>query len=237
MSEIKTAIKTLEGHPLEDTGARTLISELSENVVTSINGQQGEVVLDASDVHALPEDTVIPDAYTLPTASATVKGGVKVGSGLQMNGDVLRVKQEKYVLIETISTEEEMAIIRTEEPDGTPYNFASVALRIKKAENVILQSSIGMTAHIGASKMQPLWTPSTNNTAEQWCYCEVRQYKGLWERERASEWSEYNYTATPMYVKIPSFDAPVVDGENIVKISGAAIPAGLTVEIYGVRQG
>lgn len=27
--------------------------------------------------------------YTLPTASATTKGGVKIGSGLQMNGDVL----------------------------------------------------------------------------------------------------------------------------------------------------
>ena len=27
--------------------------------------------------------------YTLPTASADTKGGVKIGSGLQMNGDVL----------------------------------------------------------------------------------------------------------------------------------------------------
>lgn len=28
-------------------------------------------------------------SYTLPTASATVKGGVRIGSGLQMNGEVL----------------------------------------------------------------------------------------------------------------------------------------------------
>lgn len=36
------------------------------------------------------------DPYTLPTASATVKGGVKVGPGLEMDGDVLRMATHSY---------------------------------------------------------------------------------------------------------------------------------------------
>ncbi len=57
----------------------------------------------ADEVNALPDDTelfsgdyndltnkpTIPSAYSLPTASSTVKGGIKVGDGLEMNGDVL----------------------------------------------------------------------------------------------------------------------------------------------------
>ena len=36
--------------------------------------------------HLLPDDG---STYVLPTASATVKGGVRVGANLSMSGDVL----------------------------------------------------------------------------------------------------------------------------------------------------
>lgn len=41
----------------------------------------------STDIYA-PSPTA---AYSLPTASSTVKGGVKIGSGLQMNGEILSV--------------------------------------------------------------------------------------------------------------------------------------------------
>ena len=48
----------------------------------------------------------IPEAYTLPTASETIKGGVKVGKGLVMDGEALGVEPEdEYELIETIVIE------------------------------------------------------------------------------------------------------------------------------------
>lgn len=49
------------------------------------------------------------------------------------NGNVIVASpKERYELIETITTEEEIAIVRTEELNGTPYNFVAVALRVKK---------------------------------------------------------------------------------------------------------
>lgn len=49
----------------------------------------------------------IPEPYNLPTASADVKGGVKVGKGLQMDGDVLSVKGSgKYELLSQITVGE-----------------------------------------------------------------------------------------------------------------------------------
>lgn len=55
----------------------------SASVVSTFNGRNGDVVLQASDL------TGLIDGSNLPTASATVKGGVKIGSGLTMTGDVL----------------------------------------------------------------------------------------------------------------------------------------------------
>lgn len=54
------------------------------------------------------------EPYTLPTASAEVKGGVKVGSGLRMNGDALEAESEEYAPLETIMIAEEgiMEIVR-----------------------------------------------------------------------------------------------------------------------------
>ena len=90
-----------------------------------------------------------PDAapYTLPTASETVKGGVKVGTGLRMDGDVLNAEVTKEdvdklfeekadklnapVHIDTITIEEETQRIEIDkEPDGTPYAFKKIVVRI-----------------------------------------------------------------------------------------------------------
>lgn len=49
----------------------------------------------AEEVGALPADTEIPEAYTLPPATADTLGGVKVGSGLRMDGDVLETEVQK----------------------------------------------------------------------------------------------------------------------------------------------
>lgn len=187
-----------------------------------------------------PESYVYPavsgggSAYTLPTASAETKGGIKVGSGLQMSGEVLSAKREKYELIETITPEETITITRTEEPDGTPYNFTAIALRAKKPEGVTLSGTITIAAYITSTMALPLYLPATSATTEQWCYCEVRQNRGLWERERAEQWGALNSTATPMYVRMPSFDMPVTEGVNVFKATGT-IPAGVTIEIWGCR--
>ena len=68
--------------------------------VESVNGQIGAVTLTAEDVGALPDDTVIPDAYTLPVATADTLGGVKVGEGMTIDADgvLTATAKELYVL-------------------------------------------------------------------------------------------------------------------------------------------
>lgn len=76
-------------------GDYALKGEIPAVLVKSVNGKTGAVQLSAADVGALSKDTPIPAPYTLPTASADTKGGVKVGKGLQMDGDVLEAEVQK----------------------------------------------------------------------------------------------------------------------------------------------
>lgn len=110
--------------------------------ITDANGQRVFDVEDGKDgqpgqsgVHVGSDEPTDPEVNVwvdpdgepdpLPVASADTLGGVKVGEGLQMDGEVLGVKPEsEYELIETITLAEETSIIeRTVEPDGTPYHF------------------------------------------------------------------------------------------------------------------
>lgn len=63
------------------TANRTVVVKQvdTDGAVDSVNGKTGTVVLDASDVGALPNSTVIPEAIqvsTMPTASATEEGKI-----------------------------------------------------------------------------------------------------------------------------------------------------------------
>ena len=119
----------------EDSGSPSK-GEGNGGAVQSVNGKTGAVKLTAEDVGALPKDTPIPDPYTLPTASETVKGGVKVGNGLQMNGEVLEVVSEGvFELIEKIILEEDSTLIRNQEPDGTPYRLKAIMIKGKTKKN------------------------------------------------------------------------------------------------------
>lgn len=75
-----------------------LDKKLEKAPVTSVNGKTGAVQLNASDVGALPDTTVIPSKTSqldndsgfiteLPIASTTQLGGVKVGAGLSVTAN------------------------------------------------------------------------------------------------------------------------------------------------------
>lgn len=54
-------------------------------------------------------ETILAKPYTLPTASADVKGGVKIGDGLKMDGEVLRVDsvdEAPWEVLKSITTDE-----------------------------------------------------------------------------------------------------------------------------------
>jgi hypothetical protein len=77
------------------------LADVPADKVQSVAGRTGAVTLTAADIGGLATvatsgsyndlsgKPTIPPAYTLPTASGTVLGGVKVGTGLTMTGEVL----------------------------------------------------------------------------------------------------------------------------------------------------
>jgi hypothetical protein len=71
-------------------------------------------------------DGEIPEPYVLPVASADTLGGVRIGKGLRMDGDVLGVEPEgEYELIKTIVLNEEVEMIRS---DG--FNLSKVYVEL-----------------------------------------------------------------------------------------------------------
>lgn len=95
-----------------------------------IRNENGEYV----DIPALvgPRGPKGDDAtYTLPTASYETLGGVKVGNGLQMEGDVLGVVKEEFDLIEELILDEPVSKIeRSQEPNGKKYNFKKILVQL-----------------------------------------------------------------------------------------------------------
>lgn len=185
------------------------------------------------------EIPTMPDPYTLPVASADTLGGVKVGEGLQMDGDVLGVKPEGvYELIETITLEEDMALERTQEPDGTPYNFSAMLIRIFKPANVTFSANISTAATTSDESEIQLYIPASANTnTEQYFVVEIKPEKGYYDVSRY-QWNLITAPNQCYTVKADALNHNVNKRGNIVRYHSrsTALKAGCTYEIWGVRS-
>lgn len=182
--------------------------------------------------------TDIPEPYVLPTASATVKGGVMVGKGLEMDGEALEVKDpEKFDLIEKIVLEEDMtAVERTQEPDGTPYSFSKIGVKLLfKAANVpqsvnykfnnglsyVLTSSNG----IDTKDMYSLVYATTENGA----------FNGYATWGNGSEYAAISMMSAAQYRFLKPIEKLTALHISPVDSTAAKMSAGSVIEIYGVR--
>lgn len=179
----------------------------------------------------------IPAPYTLPTASAEVKGGVKVGNGLQMDGEVLGVHKAIYVHIETFTFNEDSAFERTQEPNGKAYALDAISMQVKKPAGVTIDSSFSVSVYFGNGRIsQPLYFVPCTKTEERWMLSTVENYKGLVRRTRTTDWDIYNSTSAVNEVPFLMYDNVLIAGEVITRIkTNNIIPAGVTFEIWGVR--
>ena len=174
--------------------------------------------------------------YTLPTASASVKGGVMVGDGLEMDGDVMRVKPKGvYELIETITLEEDTAIERTAEPDGTPYRF--VAMTIKSMTTGVMEKSCRMYYCSNGIALASCYFGAITAEGTRYKIDVIEPAYGYWRAEW-SDWRTNNsaYSAlerggATMEMMYRMGEYPVIDR---IRTNGN-LPAGTTLEIWGVR--
>lgn len=185
----------------------------------------------------------IPDAYTLPVASADTLGGVKVGSGLQMDGEVLGVVPEKqFELIETITLETDVeSVIRTSLPDGTPLKLKQLFMKVLSpayTENRRLYINIGNTNAPGVwstDRLAYITNERMINTTGDGSQLVVSDNNG----KMTSSYIPPSAKGATMNIQS---NIPFVDSGSIMAIRVFAysnttntIPAGTTFEIWGVR--
>lgn len=227
---------TAEEVGAQPKGDYALKSEIPAIPVQSVNGKTGKVELTAEDVGALPEDTIIPAPYELPTASASVKGGVKVGEGLQMSGETLGIVPEgKYELIEEINiTETTIAeIVRTNlshkaiiatllsNPDGT------------KTRGVFLEANTTTRKSIVCGGMY-IGTTDTYSSAFQ-----IRKANGRWDPESCGYvkgWGGGNKLGANNASEIEfAADNELIQTIRLYVTHDGSFIVGSRIKIYGVR--
>ena len=145
--------------------------------------------------------------------------------------------EDMYELIETIEVTESTTIKRSEEPDGTPYNFKSVILRIETTATDFATSRwffryiepdkpiIDIFAHDFAA--------FSNKTQKQRSWCELSLDRGLWIASQIA-WTQYTGYQNVQKSGI-LFNKTIEDAPSINYILSSGTTAGTIVEIWGVR--
>lgn len=178
-------------------------------------------------------ETELPGGtYELPTASADVKGGVKVGPGLQMDGDVLGVKEDTWELIETITLEEDTAaIVRNVKLSGVMV-LAKFA-KASKTTNSILRATINSYTKLTGNA----FLRADGETSARFSVVKKGAFWDLSSSGYVFGWGSGQYygqgnASEVVFVK----DNPTIDAIRLYAVDGAGvIPSGSVIEIWGVR--
>ena len=174
--------------------------------------------------------------YTLPAATPDTLGGVKVGKGLRMDGDMLGVVPEgEYELIETITLEEAVTLERSAEPDGTPYAFK--AMTVKTMTTGTQDKACRLYYLCDGAILASTYYDAISSEGTRYKLDIVEPHHGYWKSSNSS-WRTNNST----YASLECGGATMTmvhDTKGYPSISrirtNGPLPAGTTMEIWGVR--
>lgn len=188
----------------------------------------------------------IPAPYTLPVATAETLGGVKVGKGLQMDGEKMGVRKRKLKLIEEITLSDSVTEVkRTKEPDGTNYKFDELQIVIIADKSDSAKSILayaGKTPEGNGIYIYQQYANTTNYTTSVFDWVKEN---GFW---KAKKWSVASSAFPPggsvskaeeitgptMCRQYSETDIPEIWAFLLVG-NGAPISAGVRIQIWGVR--
>lgn len=173
--------------------------------------------------------------YAVKTAMCDGKGAAWTADEQQAARDRMGIGKP-WELIEEIEFAEEAMFLRTQEPDGTPYNFAELILKTEfpptdKTGNIPLYFVIGaLRKTINSYFIAPRGATTTKYGFSK-VWRENQYYRSGW-------WTcVHNIGEYATYYENPlSVDKWQIAEGNIteVNISGA-LDAGTKIQIYGVR--
>ena len=181
--------------------------------------------------------------YTLPTASETVKGGVKVGKGLVMDGDVLRTESSKpFELINEITVAEDVEMVELS-ADSAGNALALSKMRIKIEAPAVAANA---NMHIGVDSNKTwLGTTYVSNFAatdgKRTTVMELKAVGGYWQITIYA--SGASGVITAVQSKPESIMAyPASHEDYLMKTqlyttyTNTVIPTGTKISVYGVRK-
>lgn len=160
------------------------------------------------------------------------------------NPENVEPKHGTYELIETITlTEDVVSIIRTQEPDGTPYKFKAIGV-VVSAEIGSVNCGINMLANYNATRLNTSFINGAISTSvKKYGYTQIYPDFGVWTAIGATSVNGFGWTVTQMTGYSPMQAFAVKESENPyctqvvmqVNMPDATIPAGTVISIYGVR--
>lgn len=178
--------------------------------------------------------------YTLPTASVEVKGGVKINpKHFVMDGDVLGVAPNVvYELIESITLEEAAIFKMTQEPNGTPLKLKSIIARMLVPAGMTTSAGTTCYYRCNGGAVAYIWYGgiTTANTKDMKRIDKVSLEGGYWVSEWV-DWQTANDAAFKRFIWKEYLmgknekSQPYIDEIDIRQ----TLPAGTTIEIWGVR--
>jgi hypothetical protein len=142
-------------------------------------------------------------------------------------------KENEYELIETITTENESVVVRTEEPDGEKYNFVSCLLLMRTADT---EGNATVSVYLQNSKSGDniVRLSLGKGAANNYGYVKADKRNGMWEysgRSLSADPSTLaNFFTNYNTLNLEEKNSPVIDRIQIFNL-----PIGSTITIKGVR--
>lgn len=149
-----------------------------------------------------------------------------------------------YELIETITlTEDATSVVRTQEPDGTPYAFKAIGV-VVQAEVGSGNCGINVLGNYGSTRLQSAFiNGAISNSIKKYGYAQIYPDWGAWTAIGSTAVNGFTWTVTQMTGYSPGQAFSVKESENPyctqmvmqVNIPGVTIPTGTVISVYGVR--
>lgn len=160
-----------------------------------------------------------------------------VGDGLQMDDGVLGVYRQKMELIETITVEgsDVKSIVRTAEPDGTPYNFDTIFVYITISASSVT-SEMGILVGRGNEYYDNAYLNIRPNANDTYAVAKIRAYNGVIDVEGSSVNNTYGGNISMMQRMLPTpFTGDSIKQLNVSGNNPNNLPDKSVIRVYGRR--
>lgn len=206
------------------------IGTTDAGVLFLYNSRNGDIDARSANIAVTPYNL----DYAVKAAMCDGKGAAWTSAEQKAARERMGV-DKAYELIEEITLAEESRVVRSTEPDGTPYNFAGIMLRAEfpaseKTDNIYVSYNVGNNPASVVSYFISPYKAGAVKYGYSKAWVENGRYRSGWWTcvENQGQFAQY-YENPALQDKYST-----VDG-NIAGFSTGVMVAGTKITIYGVR--